>query len=446
MLRSETFQTTLVVVKENENDRYYKKGVPEMLDKAREDITTNEKIITVAEKIQDNMNKKERGEVRTLSNGVNDEFSETIRTITDRMTSLSEGERRIFSQLLRNYQVLFSDKPGCAKGYEHRLKLTTSHPKIRHTYPAPFQLREATGRAIEKMVEAGVIERAISHFCNPLRIVGKEDGTVRVCLDARLINKVIEDDQESPPLVNELLQKFHAASWFSKTDLTHGYWQIPLHVESRPYTVFLFWSKLYQFRRIPFGLKTAGSGFIRALSNAMGEEFSANVSCYIDDILIGTDTFDEHVIYDVTIRVMSGIFRRLTEHNFTLKLSKCSFFQKQVPFVGFIITNKGIMPAPKKMEVIRKFAEPNNKKQLRQFLGVCNYYRQFNIQQSRSVDPLRELLKKDIPWLWTQKHTEVFETLKRDFANCITLKHIILGAQFRVQTDASDQGIRGILY
>nr|AKD28118.1 pol polyprotein [Glypta fumiferanae] len=368
-----------------------------------------------------------------------DFFGELPR-VACKLTRLDDSQKQDFCEVLKKFECVFSNKPGCAKGYEHQLKLTTDRPNIRHTYPVPFKLRNATSITIKKMIEDQVIERGISPFCNPLRIVQKEDGNVRICLDARFLNQVIEDDQESPPLIHELLQKYHGCKWFSKLDLTHGYWQVPLHKDSRPYTAFLFDSHTYQFCRVPFGIKTAGSGFIRALNFALKDDFRENISCYIDDILIGTDTLEKHV------EILAGIFQRLKEYNFTLKLSKCAFLQSEVSFLGYIISSKGVAPAPQKLEIIMNFEAPKNKKQLQQFLGVCNYYRKFNVRHSSSVDKLRELLTKNVPWIWTQAHGEAFENMKKDFGRSITLKHIIPGARFRVQTDASDRGIAGILY
>ena len=99
-----------------------------------------------------------------------------------------------------------------------------------------------------------------------MRIVQKKNDEVRVCLDARYLNEVIESDHETPPAVEEVMRKFNDVNFFSTTDLANGYWQVELDPESRPYTAFLYNSQLYQFKRVPFGLKTAGSGFMRALS------------------------------------------------------------------------------------------------------------------------------------------------------------------------------------
>ena len=130
----------------------------------------------------------------------------------------------------------------------------------------PLAYRELVNGAINEMLLAGIIERSDSPYCNPLRIVVKNDKTVRVCLDARYVNEIIEFDHESPPLITELMQKFYGVRKMTITDLATGYCQIPLHQSCRKYTAFLHDSKMYHFCWISFGLKTAGSAFMRALN------------------------------------------------------------------------------------------------------------------------------------------------------------------------------------
>lgn len=101
-------------------------------------------------------------------------FEEVLHAIACKLTSLTENEREMVKQTLRKYRLLLSNKPGCAKGYEHKLNLATSRSSIRHTYPVPYQLREPTRQAIEKIIQNGVIERAVSQYSSPLRIVSKE--------------------------------------------------------------------------------------------------------------------------------------------------------------------------------------------------------------------------------------------------------------------------------
>lgn len=372
--------------------------------------------------------------------GEDHNFFKEISNIASNLTSLSGVQMETFVKLLERHKKLFSSKPGCTNVYEHKIKLTKSNPIIRKSYPLPFAIRGKVSGELEVMLQLGIIERSISPHCNPLRIVKKGEGKIRICLDARYLNDVIESDQESPPPIMELLQKHHGTKYMTTIDLTHGYWQIPLATESRPYTAFLHGSHLYHFCRVPFGLKTAGSGFIRALNLALGNEYSEFLTCYIDDLLITSRSFEEHMHH------LDLIFTKLAQHNFTLKLEKSKFCQESLNFLGFILSTDGIRPDPKKLEIIRNFAEPENKTQLQQILGICNFYRQFSLKHAYYIDPFRELLKKDVCWKWTRELSKAYQDLKDNFANDIVLHHILPNTPFNVQTDASDKGICGILY
>ena len=151
---------------------------------------------------------------------------------------------------------------------------------------------------------------------------------MRICLDARWLNKIIADDNESLPRIEELLQKHEGATYFSTTDLTKGYWQIKLNPESRKYTAFLYKNELYEFARVPFGLKTAGPGFIRALSRVL-HKLSSFATAYIDDILIASKTFEKHFQH------LNILFEMLMKSGFKLSIEKSEFFKKNVQFLGF---------------------------------------------------------------------------------------------------------------
>ena len=368
------------------------------------------------------------GSSRVYRDGEDDNFYEDVRILVASLENVSEEQKNIVEELVRKFKRLFSCKGEGAGDYVHEIRLKDTRAVVRRSYPVPFALREEVGREINDMLVNGIIERSTSQYCNPLRVVKKQDGRIRIYLDARFLNNIIESDNEAPPLISELLQKYHGTSFISTTDLAYGYWQIPLARKSRPYTAFLYGSQLYQFCRIPFGLKTAGSGFIRALSLALGNEFDTFLTCYIDDLLITSSTFEEH------LKHLQLVFQKLQNANFTLRLDKSFLFRKEVNFLGFVLSTKGIRPEPDKLEVIRRFAEPKNLKQLQQIIGVCTYYRQFSVRKGKN------------PWVWTVEHSKAFENLKSGFANNITLCHVILDAPFKLQTDASDRGISGVLY
>ena len=400
----------------------------------------------------------------------NENFSTQSRLIARNLAVLTESEQHIFYKLLQAYEEIFSDKPGCARNYEHKFKLMENidRPKINKHYSVPLKLKEKVEKCIKEMLQTGIIERSISPYCNPLRIVLKNDVSVRVCLDAQQLNKHIEDDQEAPPIIEEIMQKFYDCKYFSKIDLTQGYFQIKLHEESRPFTAFRFGTKLYQFVRVSFGVKTAGSAFIRSLGIAfekrifnfkneindddIGEEcldestqtliqnIETKMSNYIDDIVIGTKTFKGHM------RMLQIIFEILRENNLTIKLKKCQFFQKQILFLGFELSNVGIKPDPERLRIIWEFEKPKNQRNLQQILGICNFYRRFVLLYSQLMHPFRDLLTKNSEWQWRDEHSQAYLALKQGFVEAVCLSHIIPYAPFKLQCDASITGIGGVLF
>ena len=364
-----------------------------------------------------------------------------MRAISFSLEGLTDHEREIFINKMTSFKKLFSPKSRSAGVYEYRINIKPHSIVVRKTYRVPFAYRDRVNLEIQQMLENGIIEPSMSPYCNPMRIVIKKNGNIRMCLDARFVNEIIEADDESPPLINELMQKFYVVSYMSMTDLANGYWQIPLHRDSRQYTVFLHGSRMYQFCRIPFGIKTRGSAFVRALNLAIGNKFNDFLTIYIDDLLIATSgTFNNH------IDKISEVFEVLQCQNFTLNLEMSIFCKRLVKFLGYELSTEGILLPSDRLEIIRNFPIPESRLNLQQFLGLCTYYRQFSMRLSNYVDPFRDLLKESNAWIWTSEHTLAFDELKRNFSNYIMLKHIIPDAPFRLQTDASNCGIAEILY
>ena len=361
---------------------------------------------------------KDNRAVAQQSKGNNENFDSEVERYVQELVQLDAYQRATVGKLLRKYEKLFSPEPGCTTIYKHPIIPINEKVVVRRSYPIPLSQRAAVDAEIKRMLDLGVIERAQSPYCNPLRIVQKKNGEVRVCLDARFLNAIILFDNECPPRIEKLLQKFEGARFLSTTDLVQGYWQVPLTGVAKKYTAFLHGSALYQFTRISFGIKTAGAGFIRALDLAIGRELSEVIACYIDDILIVSKTFDEHIEY------LNCLFHRLQRYGFTLSLRKSEFFRERVAFLGFILSAQGVEVDPEKL----------------------NLYRRFSVRQANFVEPFRELLQGGVAWMWNEGHSRAFVALKKNFTRCVTLSHYLPNAPFRLQTDASDIGLGGVLY
>uniref|UniRef100_A0A6V7LHY6 RNA-directed DNA polymerase n=1 Tax=Bracon brevicornis TaxID=1563983 RepID=A0A6V7LHY6_9HYME len=323
---------------------------------------------------------------------------------------------------------------------EHTIKLKNEKAFLKKSYPVPLALRDKVRSEIRNMLNMGIIEHSNSQYCNPLRIVMKKDGSVRCCLDARFLNNVIEGDNESPPRIDEVMQKYLNKQCLTTLDLTHGYWQVPLDKQSRQYTAFIFEGHLYHFKRIPFGLKTAGSGFMRAIRLALGEDCDHFLTSYVDDLLIANENFNDH------LKSLEIVFDKLMKNRFTLRITKAKFCQPEVAFLGFMLSPQGIRPDGEKLSKILNFQEPKNRVELQKFLGLCNYYRQFSLNHSKYIEPFRKLLSKNNAWEWSEYYSKAYEDLKENFVKVIQLSHYDNDKTFQLQTDGSDVGICGVLY
>ena len=223
--------------------------------------------------------------------------------------------------------------------------------------------------------------------------------------------------------------------------MKNGYWQVALTEKFRILTAFLFDSALYHFNRIPFGLKTAGSILTRVLRivlSTSSDRLRKSIRIYVD-IFIATLPVEQHLL------ILGELFGILSEFNFTVNFSKCEFFQSETKFLAFIITAGGIVPDYDKVADIRNFEEPKNQEHLQSFLGLCNYYR-FVLKYINFIGPFRDLLSKHSFVNGENSHRQAFVSLKENFIETVCICQIIPNAVFKVQTDASDVGIEGVIY
>ena len=207
---------------------------------------------------------------------------------------LSSVQKLEVETLLDKYEYILTDVPKHTNIIECDLQLTTSEPIRSKPYPVPHALKETMRNEIRDMLSLGVIERSNSSYASPVVMIRKKDGSVRFCIDFRKLNKVIMFDPEPIPNPETLFGELHDSKYFSKIDLTKGYWQVPMSERSRAKTAFVTTEGQYQFRFMPFGLVLAGAVFTRMMRKLFsGVE---NVVSYIDDILIYTQTWFQHLI------------------------------------------------------------------------------------------------------------------------------------------------------
>jgi hypothetical protein len=232
-----------------------------------------------------------------------------------------------------------------------------------------------------------------------------------------MINSKMIADCESPPAMDELLRRFHGVRFMSTIDLRSSYWQIPLSPESRQYTAFLYNGRSYTYQVLPFGLKTAVGSFSRAMDVVLGTEVREFVVNYIDDLLVASETLDDHLEH------LRRVFEKLRQANMTINLEKSNFIQKEVKFLGHIFTIDGIKADPEKVSAIRSFPVPQKTKHLRAFLGLCNFYRKFCARYSAATQDLNKLLRKGEKWRWGRNEQEAFDRVKNLFLEAVLLRY-----------------------
>uniref|UniRef100_A0A1Y1LVD3 RNA-directed DNA polymerase n=1 Tax=Photinus pyralis TaxID=7054 RepID=A0A1Y1LVD3_PHOPY len=353
----------------------------------------------------------------------------------------SREENEAIEELISQYEDIFSTKPGLVKNFVCQLKIKEATPFFKKSYPIPFSKRDAVDQEIQRMLDNNIIERSSSPFVNPIVIVNKPGGAVRICLDARKLNQIIEEDRNSPPNLEEVLERFDNPEYLSSMDLTAGYWQIPLHPDSRKYTSFLVNGRSYQYKVLPFGLNISVAVFNRCLDQVLGPEVLSYALIYVDDIVVASKTFEEH---EGHLRL---IFSKLKEANMTINVKKSKFLQEEIQFLGHIVRRKeGIRINPERLEAIRGCQPPRNLKELQSFLGMCNFYRRFRNHFSEVSQGFAPLLSKNSKWEWNEKYQRIFEELKNGFNEEMILKFPDFNRPFILYTDASINALGAHLY
>jgi len=239
--------------------------------------------------------------------------------------------------------------------------------------------------------------------------------------------------------MQEILQRFHGTRYITTLDLSIAFLQVPLAEASKKYTAFGFQSKVYQYKRIPYGFRNSLAGFMRALQTVLGDETCGYIINYVDIILIFSHDFDQHMEH------LETVLNRLTSAGFTINARKCSFCKPKIKFLGHIVSRENLRPDPQRIEAILNYPAPRNQKQLRSFLGICGFHQRFIINYASYVAPLLVLLQKQNKWKWSTELQLAFEALRERFAHSIHLVHPDDNLPYIIHTDASGKAVAAVL-
>jgi hypothetical protein len=292
---------------------------------------------------------------------------------------------------------------------------------------------------LKELLDLGLIHPSVSPWGAPVIFIRKKDGSWRLCIDYRQLNKATIKNQYPLPRIDDLFDQMKGATVFSKIDLRSGYHQLRIKEDDIPKTAFKTRFGHYEFTVFPFGLTNAPGVFMSLMNGVFREYLDKFVQVFIDDILIYSRTTEEH---DEHLRL---VLQCLREHKLYGKLSKCSFYQSRIHYLGHVISGEGIAVDPAKVEAIMEWPAPTNVTEVRSFMGLAGYYRRFVEGFSKIANPITELQKKNKKFVWTEKCAEAFRRLKELLTTAPILKVPDMDADFLVCTDASKEGLGGVL-
>ena len=267
----------------------------------------------------------------------------------------------------------------------------------------------------------------------------KKNGTLRMCIDYRALNKITIKNRYPLPRMDDLFDRLLGATVFTKVDLTQGYHQLRVTPRDIPKTAFRTHYGHFEFLVMPFGLCNAPASFMYLMNTVLREYIDKFVIVFLDDILVYSKTKKEHLVH------VQKVLQKLRENHLFAREHKCEFMKDQVEYLGHRVSNKGLAVCQDKVAKILEWPTPQTPKEVRSFLGIASFYRRFVKDFSKIAKPLSDLTRQETEFRWGTAQENAFSHLKRILCTAPVLKLPDFTKEFVVNTDASDVAIGAVL-
>ncbi|XP_037295944.1 uncharacterized protein LOC115444529 isoform X1 [Manduca sexta] len=355
---------------------------------------------------------------------------------------LSNSDKYKLFELLVKYHDCFAadtNDLGSTTLSEMEIQLTSKIPVFHKPYRLAPQELEIVRAKVKDLLNAGIIKESHSNYASPVILVKKKNGDSRLCVDYRALNAITIKDRFPLPHIDDQLNKLAGKCLFTSLDLAQGYHQIPLRGDSTKFTAFITPDGQWEYTRVPFGLANAPAVFQRTIYKLLGSLRYEEVLTFMDDLLIPC------LDVNMGLKTLEKVLQLMRQANLKLNLRKCAFLKSEVNYLGYVVTPDGIRPGERKLDAVNNFPTPKNVHQVRQFIGLCSYFRKFIKNFAIIARSLTKLTKKNASWMWEREQKDAFSELKSLLVNKPVLALYNIAHETEIHTDASKMGIAGIL-
>lgn len=367
----------------------------------------------------------------------------------DKISHLKPEKQFVIKNLIQAHSKAFAQHAfdvGNVTDYECQIELSSDKIVAKKPYRCTYDDQAEIDRQVNELLKYGIITESRSPYASPVTMQFKKVGLgpikekTRMCVDFRELNKIVVPENQPFPLIDEIITKSRGCMWYSALDINLAFWSIPIRKKDRPKTSFVTQNSQYEWRFMPFGLRTAASTFQRILAGILRRrklsDFCVN---YLDDILVFSNSFEEHV------RHLTLLINAIYEEGFRLSFKKCTFAVQTINYLGHVLGSNFVKPLHDNLVAINAFPIPQTRRHVRQFLGKLNFYRKFIPNSATILEPFHNLLRKQVPFSWSLSCQQSFEAVKRFLTSEPILAIFDRTKPTLIYTDASGVGIGAVL-
>jgi transposase InsO family protein len=295
-------------------------------------------------------------------------------------------------------------------------------------------------KQLDDLLSKKLIKPSTSPYGAPVLFVKKADGSLRMCVDYRGLNRITRKNRHPLPRIDELIDRFRGAKYFTKLDLISGYHQQRIYEPHTHKTAFRCRYGHFEFNVVPFGLTNAPASFSNMMLKVLDPVLDKWVVVYLDDILIYSKTKAEH------LRHIRSVLALLRQHGLYAKLSKCSFMQEETEFLGHVVSKDGIHTNAGLVRAIREWPRPRKQKDVQQFIGLAQFYQQYIDKFADIALPLTSLLGEGRQFVWDEATESAFLALKTAISSAPVLRIFDPDLPSIVEADASGFAVGAVLF